>query len=67
MLMVTERRGFMLGFLSAQLGTILVGALLFAAVILAVIKIYKDKKKGHTCGGNCTGCAFSEECKKKNE
>ncbi|MBQ7037305.1 MAG: FeoB-associated Cys-rich membrane protein [Clostridia bacterium] len=56
----------MLGFLFKNAGTILVGALLFAAIIFALIKIYKDRKKGHTCGGNCMGCAFSDTCKKKD-
>ena len=56
----------MLGFIFSNFGTVLVGTILLVAVIFALIKIYNDKKKGNTCGGNCTGCAFSEGCKKKD-
>ncbi|MCM1227301.1 MAG: FeoB-associated Cys-rich membrane protein [Clostridium sp.] len=47
----------MLGFLADNIGTIVVSVILSAAMLLAVRKIYKDKKSGRpSCGGNCSGC-----------
>ena len=45
--------------------TIIVAAVVFAAVILAVVKIIKDKKKGAVCSSGCAGCSCSGDCAHK--
>ena len=47
----------MLLWLSANWGTILVAALLAAAIAAVIGKIVRDKRAGrHLCGGSCGGC-----------
>lgn len=50
----------MLDFLLANWGTLLVGALVLAAVLGVIIKMVRDKKQGKSscsCGcGGCSGC-----------
>ncbi len=54
----------MLNWLQAHAATVLVAALLLAAVVLAVVKIIKDKKSGRcSCGGSCSGCPMSGQCR----
>lgn len=38
------------------MGTIFVAAIVAAAAGLAVRSIYKDKKAGKVCNGNCGNC-----------
>lgn len=54
----------MLEFLQQNWGSLLVGAIVLAVVILIVIKLVRDKKAGrYTCGGNCGSCgACSGHC-----
>lgn len=54
----------MLAFLSENLATILISALVLLAAALAILKIRRDKKKspcGSCCSG-CSGCPRSEDC-----
>ena len=58
----------MWNFILNNLGTIIVGAVLILAVVLAVLSIMRHKKKGITsCGGECSACAFSAECRKRKQ
>lgn len=54
----------MLEFLQHNWGSLLVGAIVLAVVVLIVIKLVRDKKAGrYTCGGNCGSCgACSGHC-----
>ena len=59
----------MLLWLSANWGTLLVAAILAAAIYAAVRKIVSDKRAGRhlcggSCGGNCSGCAGCGACHK---
>ncbi len=48
----------MLTFLQKNLGTIIVGLVVLAVIVLAVRKIVKDKKSGSSdCGGDCGHCS----------
>ncbi|MDO4589254.1 MAG: FeoB-associated Cys-rich membrane protein [Fusobacterium sp.] len=42
------------------LSMILVGAILIY-LVFSIVYIYKNKKKGKGCGGNCTSC--SKNCR----
>ncbi len=54
----------MLSFISDNLSTIIVGAVVFAVVAAAVAKILRDRKNHkNTCGGGCCGCPSSEGCR----
>ena len=56
----------MLDFLSNNWGTILIGGIIAVAVVLVIIKMYRDKKKGRSsCGCNCSNCPSSGTCHKK--
>lgn len=59
----------MIKFLTDNWGTVLVGAILIAIVITAIIKIIKDKKSGKSsCGGDCSHCMMQcKDNKKKDE
>lgn len=39
------------------MSTIIVGAVVLIVVAAAVHKLYKDKKSGKGCSGNCSGCS----------
>lgn len=57
----------MADWISANLASLLVGLLVFAAALAAVIKIMRDRKNGKSgCGGNCAGCAMRGACHKEN-
>lgn len=44
----------MLEFLQNNWGSLMVGAIILAVVVLIVIKLVRDRKAGKfTCGGNC--------------
>ena len=47
-------------------GFILLLILVFAALMLAVRKVHRDRKNGKgclSCGGNCAGCSLSSTCR----
>ena len=47
----------MLEFLQNNWGSLMVGAIILAVVVLIVIKLVRDRKAGKfTCGGNCGSC-----------
>ncbi|WP_392486517.1 FeoB-associated Cys-rich membrane protein [Haloimpatiens sp. FM7315] len=38
------------------MGTFLIGTLVLLAFAFAGYKVYKDKKSGNCCSGNCSNC-----------
>ncbi len=53
----------MLSWLSANLGTILVAAVLILVVGLICVKLSRDKKAGKcSCGKSCSHCAMAGKC-----
>lgn len=51
-------------FLAENIGTMAVGRVLAAVVVLIIRSLIKDKKAGKsTCGGSCGGCALNGSCK----
>lgn len=53
----------MLDFITNNLGTIIVGIILLAIVILVIKSMKKDKANGKsTCGCGCKGCANAQYC-----
>lgn len=58
----------MFDFIAKNLGTISVAALLLAAVVVIMRKLYRDKKAGKTtCGVSCASCPHSGACKRKKD
>ena len=56
----------MFAWLAANIGTIIVCALLAAIVIAVIVKLRKDRKKGKcTCGCSCAHCAMAGACHKQ--
>ena len=56
----------MLGWLSANLGTIIVSIILLLILSAAVMKIIKDRKNGrNSCGCGCANCAMHRACAKQ--
>ena len=56
----------MINMIQNNWGTIVVGLILLAIVVTAVIKIIKDKKNGKpSCGGDCAHCMKSINCNSK--
>lgn len=54
--MSKKRKG--LDRMKEYIGTVIVGALLLAAVAFVIVKMIKDKKSGKSsCGCNCPGCS----------
>ena len=52
--------------LSQNIGTIVVGLVLLAVVILIVRIMMRDKKQGKSsCGGNCASCGACGCCHNK--
>ncbi len=50
-------------FITQNIGTIIVLAVLLAVLFLIVRKMKKDKKEGKTsCGCGCEGCALKDKC-----
>ncbi|MBQ0012057.1 MAG: FeoB-associated Cys-rich membrane protein [Clostridiales bacterium] len=47
-----------------NLGTIVVSAILLVAVVLVIVKMLRDRKRGRSCG-SCAGCAMADTCHKK--
>ena len=53
----------MLNWLTANLSTIIVSAILLAIVILISTYLIRQKKAGkNSCGGNCAHCAMHGQC-----
>lgn len=53
----------MFSWLSANIGTIIVSAILIAVITKVIVKLVKDKKKGKSsCGCGCSNCAMSGTC-----
>lgn len=53
----------MLQWISANLGTIVIGVILIAAVALIVRSQIRRKKQGKSsCGCGCSNCAMHGEC-----
>jgi hypothetical protein len=50
----------MIAFLSNNAGTIITGLVLLIIVVMIVVKIYRDKKKGGCagCSCDCGSCEF---------
>ena len=57
----------MIGWIQANLGTILVTLLLIALVALIVVKLYRDKKRGGSVCGSCAACAMRGACHKQEQ
>ena len=56
----------MLTWIAENIGTILISAVLLFVVVLIIVKLVKDKKKGkYSCGCNCAHCAMSGSCHQK--
>ena len=56
----------MLAWITENIGTILISAVLLLIVGLIIVKLVKDKKKGKSsCGCNCAHCAMSGSCHKE--
>lgn len=54
----------MLDWLSANLSTIIISAILLAIVISISVYLYNQKKKGKSsCGCNCAHCALHGQCR----
>lgn len=51
-----------LSWLAANAGTILVCALLLAMIAGLIYKLIRDKKRGKSCCGGCSGCAMQGAC-----
>ncbi|MGN0721535.1 MAG: FeoB-associated Cys-rich membrane protein [Anaerovoracaceae bacterium] len=59
----------MLNWISNNIGTIVIGAVVAAALAAAILRMIKNKKEGKSscgCGSSCTGCAMSGSCRKKS-
>lgn len=56
----------MLAWITENIGTILISAVLLLVVVLIIRKLVKDKKKGKSsCGCNCAHCTMSGSCHQK--
>ena len=55
----------MLEFLQDYWSTILIGAVLLAAVVFAVVKMCKNKRSGKGCCGDCSKCGGCSSGKDK--
>lgn len=58
----------MIGFITENIGTIVVSIIVILIVSSIVIKLYNDKKAGKTsCGCGCENCQNSPYCHKVNQ
>ena len=56
----------MLSFFADNWGSLIAGAIVAAVVVLILVKIYRDHKKGKSaCGCGCENCPSSGACHKK--
>ena len=57
----------MLNFLAANLGNIIVSAILILIVALVIVNLVRKKKKGQTtCGCGCSHCPSAAICHKQS-
>lgn len=49
------------------LPTIIICALLVGAVVIAIISIIRDKRKGKSCSCGCSSCAMRDTCHTSND
>ena len=57
----------MLQWLSANIGTILIGGALLAVVLLIVRYLLRQRKAGKSsCGAGCAHCAMHGQCRGKH-
>ena len=52
----------MLQWIGANLATILICMILLAVVAAIVVRMFRNRKKGHSCGCGCSNCALSGHC-----
>ena len=53
----------MFAWITTNLATIIIAAVLITVCTLIIIKLRRDKKKGKTsCGCGCSGCAMKGMC-----
>jgi hypothetical protein len=58
----------MIAFIVENLATILVGAVVLAVIVLIILKMRRDKKRGAgSCGCSCEGCSSSVSCHKNEK
>ena len=56
----------MLEWITLNAGTLLISLLLIGLVVLIILQLRRDKKKGKSsCGANCGCCPMSGSCHKK--
>ncbi len=56
----------MLDWFSVYGGSLLVGTVLIIAVVLIILSLRRDKKRGKSsCGSSCAGCPMSAHCHEK--
>ena len=56
----------MLSFMSQNWGTMVIGAVVFAVVVLIVVNLVRDRKRGKpSCGCGCSDCPSAGICHKK--
>jgi len=56
----------MIEFFAENWGTLLIGAIVAAVIVVVTIKLYRDKKQGKsTCSCGCSGCPSADLCHKK--
>lgn len=58
----------MFTWISENIGTIFIGAILAAAVAAVIVHMVRNKKKGRSsCGCGCSGCAMNGSCHPKKQ
>jgi hypothetical protein len=58
----------MIAWIAENLGTIIVSAVLIAAIVAVSLRLVKDRKKGKSsCGCGCASCAMSGACHNKSQ
>ena len=58
----------MIGWITDNLGTLLISMLLILMVVGIIISMINDKKQGKSsCGGNCANCRLCTACKTVNK
>lgn len=56
----------MLNWIIANLATILICAVLILIITLIAVHVVRDRKRGKTSCGNCSGCAMYGSCHHKH-
>lgn len=56
----------MFEWIKANLATILISAVLLAAVVFIVIRMVRDRRKGSSCSCGCAGCPLRGKCHGEN-